>query len=235
MKHRVDIELEAFNRNVTALAAMMKRTAAQSVRDSAVMILQTGANVFPQYPEKKRPKTNKREVVRVVRRYRHGIEELAQNASIEAPGDKYLWLIARPRNRRSISRGGDRRWWVFETKEAAMEHRTVNFQGVAKAGFWSQLPALGKPIPGKYARFEHLLSVPGLKSTTGSLQASAPSVTLVNRSTAIGSSYAQSKKQLILSTVNNRIAGMTKQSAEHLARFREAGGVAWNEGAQAYE
>jgi len=235
MKHRVDIELEAFNRNVTALAAMMKRTAVQSVRDSAVMILQTGANVFPQYPEKRTPKTNKREVLRFVRRYRHGLEELVQNGRVEAPGDKLLWMIRRPRNRRAISRSGDRRWWVFETKEAAMEHRTVNYQGVAKAGFWSQLPALGKPIPGKYARFEHLLSVPGLKSTTGSLQASAPSVTLVNKSTAIGSTYAASKKQLILSTVNNRIAGMTKQSAEHLARFREAGGVAWNEGAQTYE
>ena len=228
MKYNVNTETEAFERNITALAAMTKRTAAQSVRDAAVMVLQAGANIMPQHPKKNR------DVIRFVRRYRHGVEELVQDARIEAPGDKYLWMIRRPRNRRPIARSGDRKWWVFETKEAAQQHRAVNFQGVAKAGFWAQLPALGKAIPAKYARFEHLLSVPGLKSTTGRLDGAAPSVTLVNRSTAIGS-FASDMKGKILERVNNRIAGMTKQSAEHLARFREAGGVAWNQETQTYE
>ena len=228
MKYNVNTETEAFERNITALAAMTKRTAAQSVRDGAVMVLQAGANIMPQHPKKNR------DVLRFVRRYRHGVEELIRDGRVEAPGDKLLWMIRRPRNRRPISRSGDRRWWVFETKEAAMEHRAINFQGVAKAGFWSQLPALGKPIPGKYARFEHLLSVPGLKQTTGELDSMTPSVTLVNKSTAIGS-FASAMKGKILERVNNRIAGMTKQSAEHLARFREAGGVAWNQETQAYE
>ena len=228
MKYNVNTETAAFERNITALAAMTKRTAAQSVRDGAVMVLQAGANIMPQHPKKNR------DVVRFVRRYRHGVEELVQDARIEAPGDKYLWMIRRPRNRRPIARSGDRKWWVFETKEAAQQHRAVNFQGVAKAGFWSQLPALGKAIPAKYARFEHLMSVAGLKQTTGKLDGMMPSVTLVNQSTAIGS-FASAMKGKILERVNNRIAGMTKQSAEHLARFREAGGVAWNEGAQAYE
>ena len=228
MKYNINTETAAFERNVTALAAMTKRTAARSVRDAAVMVLQAGANIMPQYPKKNR------DVVRFVRRYRRGVEELVQDARIEAPGDKYLWMIRRPRNRRPIARSGDRKWWVFESKEAAQQHRAVNFRGIAKAGFWAQLPALGKAIPAKYARFEHLLSVPGLKSTTGRLDGATPSVTLVNRSTAIGS-FASAMKGKILERVNNRIAGMTKQSAEHLARFREAGGVAWNQETQAYE
>lgn len=228
MKYNVNTETAAFERNITALAAMTKRTAAQSVRDGAVMVLQAGANIMPQHPKKNR------DVVRFVRRYRHGVEELVRDGRIEAPGDKYLWMIRRPRNRHAISRSGERRWWVFETKEAAMEHRAINFQGVAKAGFWSQLPALGKAIPAKYARFEHLLSVPGLKSTTGKLDGMTPSVTLVNRSTAIGS-FASAMKGKILERVNNRIAGITKRGEQYLARFREAGGVAWNQETQAYE
>ena len=78
------------------------------------------------------------------------------------------------------------------------------------------------------------MSVAGLKQTTGKLDGMMPSVTLVNQSTAIGS-FASAMKGKILERVNNRIAGMTRQSAEHLARFREAGGVAWNQETQAYE
>ena len=49
-----------------------------------------------------------RDIIQAVRRYRHGLEEIAQNAVPEAPGDKALWFIPRPSRRRPIGKSGGR-------------------------------------------------------------------------------------------------------------------------------
>jgi hypothetical protein len=227
MKKNIRVETQMLERNVTALSAALKKNAAEVVRDVAVMVLQSGANVIPQ------TKKANRDVVKMVRRYRHGVEELVRGGRVEAPGDRMLYLIARPPHRKPISRSGDRRWWTFESEEAAREHRAITFRGVAKAGFWSQFPALGRPVPGKYSSTAFLADLPGLSSTTGSLNSSTPVINLVNRSKAIRDKNW--KKGLILSKVNNRIAGMVRGRADRLARFRAAGGLAWTMQESDYE
>lgn len=222
VKLKMDVELDALNRNVAALAAMTKKTASAAVRDTAVMVLQAGANLTPQ------AKTARRPVLKTVRRYRHGIEELVQGARPEAPGDKALWMIPRPSRRRPISKSGDRRFWVFETAEAAREHQPITFRGIGKAGFWAQLPALGKPVPGKYAKTGYLADVPGIKETTADLNRMIPVVAVRNRSVSI-QRRAESLTTLIISKVNNRIAGMARSSEQRLAAFKAAGGVAWQQ------
>ena len=131
MKLHMDVETEALERNIAALAAMTRKTAHQCVRDTSVMVLQAGANLTPTPPpppnSKRRP-SNKRDVIRAVRRYRRGVEELVRGGRIEAPGDKLLWMIARPPGRRPISRTGDRRFWVFETAQAAREHQAITYR-----------------------------------------------------------------------------------------------------------
>jgi len=234
VKLKMDVELDALNRNVAALAAMTKKTASAAVRDTAVMVLQAGANLTPAAGDLMKSRgaamarRGKRDIISVVRRYRHGIEELVQGARPEAPGDKQLWMIPRPSRRRPISKSGDRRFWVFETAAAAREHQPITFRGIGKAGFWAQLPALGKPIPGKYAKTGYLADVPGIKETTGDLNRMIPVVTVRNRSVSI-QRRAESLTTLILSKANNRIAGMARSSEQRLAAFKAAGGVVWQQ------
>ena len=227
IKLNMEIETDALRANVTALQAMTKKTAQQCVRETAVMVLQTGANLTPQ------AKKAKRDVIKAVRRYRHGVEELARGARPEAPGDIALFLIARPPNRRPISTSGDRRFWVFETASAAREHTPITFRGVGKAGFWSQLLSLGKPVPGKYASSAFMADLPGLKESNVKLEELVPVVTLVNRASSI-QRRADSLRTLILSKVNGRIAGMAKANERRLAAFRQAGGVVWDDASREY-
>lgn len=224
----MDVETDALRANVAALSAMTRKTAQQSVRDASIMILQAGTKVVPQ------AKIAKRKIVRAVRRYRRGVEELAIDARPEAPGDKALYLIARPRNRKPIGKSGGRKFWTFETMAAARDHQAVTFRGVAKAGFWAQYPALGRAIPGKYTRQGFLADVPGLKETQTLLQDMVPSITVTNKSTAIGFERSDYWKRSILSSVNNRISGTAKANEKRLAAFRQAGGVAWDSRANEY-
>lgn len=231
LKISMDVELEALRENMIALGAMTRKTARQCVQDVSVMLLQAGSgkNGVPESKQKKR------EIQRFVRRYRHGVEELVQDARPEAPGDKLLFLIRRPRNRRPIAKSGDRRFWVFETMAAAKAHQAITYRGVAKAGFWSQYPALGKPVPAKYAKKGFLASVPGLSETAVMLESPVPEITVSNRSTAIGFEKSDFWKKGIISSVNNRISGMAKRNEKRLAAFRQAGGVSWNEEKQEYD
>lgn len=228
MSLSIELESEAFYLNMGALQAMTRKTARESVRAASVMILQSGAKTVPQ------AEISKRKIVRAVRRYRRGAEELAIDARPEAPGDKALFLIARPRNRRPIGKSAGRKWWTFETLRAAKDHTKVTYRGVVKAGFWSQYPALGKAVPAGYAKKSFLADVPGLKQTDLRLDDLVPEITVTNRSTAIGFERSDFWKKSILSSVNNRIAGMAKSSEKRLAAFRSAGGVAFDEHAQAY-
>ena len=227
IKLNMDTEIDALRANVTALQAMTRKTAQQSVREASIMILQAGANLTPQ------AKKARRDVIRAVRRYRRGVEELARNARPEAPGDKALFLIARPPNRRPISKSGDRRFWVFETASAARDHTPITFRGVGKAGWWSQLPALGKPVPGKYASYRFMADLPGLKETDVKLEELVPLVNLVNKASSI-QRRAASLRTLILSRVNNRIAGMARSNERRLAAFRQAGGMVWDDASREY-
>ena len=227
IKLNMDTEIDALRANVTALQAMTKKTAQQCVKETSVMILQAGANLTPQ------AKKARREVIRAVRRYRHGVEELVRGAQPEAPGDKAMFLIARPPNRRPISKSGDRRFWVFETASAAREHTDITFRGVGKAGWWSQLPALGKPVPGKYSKSAFMADLPGLKDSTVKLEELTPIVTLVNRASSI-QRRADSLRTLIVSKVNNRISGMARSNERRLAAFRSAGGVVWDDASREY-
>ena len=227
IKLNMETEIDALRANVTALQAMTKKTAQQCVRETSVMVLQTGANLTPQ------AKRARREVIRAVRRYRHGVEELARGARPEAPGDKALFLIARPRGRKPIAKSGDRRFWTFETAAAAKDHTEITFRGVGKAGWWSQLPSLGKPVPGKYAKVAYMADLPGLKSSSVKLEELIPVVTLVNKASSI-QRRADSIRTLILSKVTGRIAGMAKANERRLAAFRQAGGVVWDEASREY-
>lgn len=228
MNITLECEIDALNRNIAALSAMTGKTARESVRAASVMILQSGANMAPQ------AKKANRDILRAVRRYRRNVEELAINARPEAPGDKALFLIRRPRHRKPISRSGDRKFWVFETMAAARDHRAITFRGIGKAGFWSQFPALGKEIPKGYLKTAFLADVPGIRSTTVKLDEFVPTITVTNSVRGI-SDYVRDFEHAILLKVNNRIAGMAKANEKKLAAFRRAGGVAWNDSAQAYE
>lgn len=230
MKLHMDVETEALERNTAALAAMTRKTAHQCVRDTSVMVLQAGANLTPQAKKKRR------DVMRCVRRYRRGVEELVRGGRIEAPGDKLLWMIARPPGRRPISRTGDRRFWVFETAQAAREHQAITYRGIGKAGFWMQLPRLGKPVPAKYQKNPAVLTVSGLSSTEVDLDSFVPTVTVSNTVQSI-QRYAETSglKTHVLSSVTNRIAGMAKSSEKRLAAFRSAGGVAYDAESDSYE
>ena len=229
MKLKIEVETAALQANLHALIAMTGKTSQQCVKETAIMLLQSGSNIVPEAKQKKR------DILRVVRRYRRGVEEIVKGARPSAPGDKLLFLIPRPRNRRAIAKSGDRRFWVFESLERAKEHQSITFRGVAKAGFWSQYPALGRSIPAKYAKQDFLASVPGLKMTQAELDTFHPSVTISNRSTAIGFDKATHWKTEIMSKVTNRIAGMAKPNEQRLAAFRKAGGVTWDAQAGIYE
>lgn len=223
VKLKMDVELEAFLANVDAYQAMTKKTASDTVRDIGVMVLQTGAKLTP------RAKSANRDILRAVRRYRHGVEELARNARPEAPGDRAMFLIPRPQRRRPIAKSGDRRFWVFDTLQQAREHQKITYRGVGKAGFWAQLPALGKSVPRTYASVEFLASVPGLKFTDVKLDEASPVITVTNSSVAI-QRRAESLKPLILSKVTNRVAGMANANKKkYFERFKAAGGVVWRQ------
>ena len=223
----MDVELDAFNRNITALAAMTKKTAHDAVREAAVITVQAGAKVIPQAPKN-------RKIIRAVRRYRRGMEELVRGGRPQAPGDRLLFMIPRPRNRRPIAKSGDRRFWVFETMEQAQDHRAITFRGIGKAGFWSMLPVLGGRVSKTYAANSFLADVPGISSAEIDLQGMTPTITVRNTVRAV-SGLAQMKLPYILSRANNRIAGMAKRSEDRLARFREAGGVSYNRESESYE
>lgn len=229
----MSVDTDALRRNVAALSAMTRRAARESVREASVMVVQTGGKSGKEAIIPQAAKAN-REIVRAVRRYRHGIEELAIDARPEAPGDKALYLIARPKGRRPIGKSGGRKWWTFEREDEARAHRRITFRGVARAGFWAQLPALGRPIPAGRASVAYLADVPGLTETAVRLDSDVPAVTVTNKSTAIGLEKAPHWQKAILMRVNNRIAGMAKSNADRLAAFRRAGGVAWSEPDQAY-
>lgn len=220
VKLKMSVELEALRRNATALAVMTKQTAADTVRDISVMVLQSGANVIPQ------SKRN-RDVISAVRRYRHGVEELVKGAKKEAPGDKALWLIPRPSRRPPIGKSGGRKFWAFESASAARQHKRITYQGIGKAGFWAQLPALGVSVPGKYARYASLAQVQGICSTQIRLEDPMPTITVTNSAVSI-QRLADSKRAFILSKVNNKIAGMAlARKKKNLEAFKAGGGVVW--------
>ena len=229
MKLKLDTEIDALRANVTALQAMTKKTAQQCVKQSAIWILQSATRETPQ------AKKAKRDIIRAVRRYRHGVEELARNARPEAPGDKALFLISRPRNRRPISKSGDRRFWVFETMAAAKAHQDIVYRGAAKAGWWSQLPSLGAKVAKSFEKSDYLAAIPGIKETTISLDELVPSVVLNNRSKAItGHDFASIIRNRAILRTNNRIAGMAKANERRLAAFRQAGGMVWHDASEQY-
>ena len=227
VKLKLDVELDAFQRNMTAYQVMTRKTSAETVRDISVMVLQAGANskkgqeIIPIAP-------SSRKVIQAVRRYRHGIEELVQGARPEAPGDKALWMIPRPARRRPIGKSGGRKFWTFERKAEATKHKRITYRGVGRAGFWAQYPSLGvsapKSIPAKQA---FLAGIPGLKLTVVKLDDPMPTITVVNKSVAV-QRLAEAKTPYILSRVTNRIAGMAQANKrKYLAGFRAAGGVAY--------
>lgn len=227
IKLKLDVELDAFRRNMTAYQVMTGKTASETVRDISIMVLQTGANakkgseIIPIAPAN-------RDVLQMVRRYRHGQEELVQNATPEAPGDKALFLIPRPDRRRPIGKTGGRKFWTFENAREAREHRRITYRGVGRAGFWSQFPALGVPVPKTVpAKQAFLENVPGIKSTVVRLDDPMPTITVTNSSVAV-QRLADAKTPYILSKVTNRIAGIAKANKKkYLAGFRAAGGVAY--------
>ena len=229
VKLKMAVELAAFQANVKAYQAMTRKTATETVRDISVMILQTGANqkkgqaIIPIAP------TN-RDVLQMVRRYRHGQEELVKNARPEAPGDKALWLIKRPARRRPISKSGDRRWWTFENAAEARRHKKITYRGVGRAGFWVQYPALAVNMPkGIPAKQAFLASIPGLAFTAVKLDAPMPTITVSNRSVAV-SRLADAKTPYILSKVTNRISGMAQANKrKYFGAFKESGGVVWRQ------
>lgn len=227
IKTNMKVEIAAFLKNMNALSVMTGKTARQCVLDASVMVVQTGASlqrgsdVIPIAPKK-------RDVLQMVRRYRHGQEELVKGAKPEAPGDKALWMIRRPSRRRPIAKSGDRRWWTFESAREAREHQPITYRGVGRAGFWAQLPALGRPIPKGVGKMAFLADIPGLKSTSVRLDDPMPAITVTNASVAV-QRLAEAKTPYILSKVNNRIAGMAKANKKRLLQFREAGGVVWRQ------
>ena len=237
LKLKLDVELAAFHVNMAAYQKMTRKTSAETVRDVANMVLQTGAKEIPAAGDAMRgaskaasaAKRGNREIIACVRRYRHGIEELVQGARPEAPGDKALWLIRRPDRRRSISKSGDRRWWTFESAAEANRHKRITYRGVGKAGFWAQFPSIGKKIPNMYLRYSPLASVSGLSVTTVRLDAAMPTITVSNRSVAV-SRLADAKTPYILSKVTNRIAGIAKANKKKYLAFTQAGGVVWSQG-----
>lgn len=237
IKLKLDVELAALQVNLAAYHAMTRKTARETVRDVSSMVLQTGANEIPAAGDAmlggsksaRSARRGKRDIVACVRRYRHGVEELVQGARPEAPGDKALWLIKRPDRRRPISRSGDRRWWSFESLEAAKQHQSITYRGVGKSGFWAQFPSIGRKIPGKYLKYSPLASVPGLKATSVRLDDPMPTITVSNRSVAIGT-LADAKTPYILSKVTARIAGMALASKKRcFEAFKQAGGVVWRQ------
>ena len=238
---KMDVELDALNRNTAALAAMTRKTAAETVKTISVWALQTGAKETPQVGERARTRTGrkittKREILQAVRRYRHGVEQLAVGEKPSAPGDKALYLIARPRNRRPIGKSGGRKFWTFESMQAARAHQMITYRGIGKAGFWSQFQALGQPVPKAYAKQSHLASVPGISLTVVRLDASAPVISVSNTVRGIANYLGGSRlDRLIVSRINNRIGGLAKTQARRLAAFKRAGGVVWNQESETYE
>ena len=241
MDIRMEVELDALNRNVAALSAMTKKTARDTVRTISVWCLQTGARETPQvgYRAKTRagrPLTTKREIIDAVRRYRNGVEELAIGEKPSAPGDKALYLIKRPPFRRSVGKSGGRAWWTFETKEEARAHQRITYRGIGKAGFWLQYPALGEPVPKSYAKQMYLASVPGITMTVVNLDVAAPAISVTNSVRGIANYLGGTRlDRLIVSRVNNRVAGFAKTQAKRLAAFKRAGGVVWNQETETYE
>ena len=229
---KLDIEAEtsALLLNIAALQAMTRKSAQETVRTVSVWILQAGAAKTKQSPAN-------RKIKKVVRRFRHGLEELVEGARVEAPGDQMLWMIRRPRHRRGISKTGGRSWWVFETAAAAREHKKITYQGIGKAGFWAQLPALGKPIPKGFSKKSFLATTPGICSTEVQLDAPAPAITVTNsvRDIARQLEDGGGLEAYILSSVNNRIAGYAKSNEKKLQAFRQAGGVAWDDETHEYD
>ena len=120
-KLKIECETSALLNNMAALSAMTGKTAHDSVVEVSTWILQSGANLAEQAPRL-------RKIEPAVRRYRHGVEELVLGGAVEAPGDKMLYLIRRPRNRRPLSKSGDRRNWVFETMRAAKAHQRITYR-----------------------------------------------------------------------------------------------------------
>lgn len=227
VKLKLDVELAAFRRNVTAYQVMTGKTAAETVRDVSLMVLQTGAQskkssaVIPIAPAK-------RDVLQYVRRYRRGVEELVRDAKPEAPGDQAMWLIPRPSRRRPIGKTGGRKFWTFENAREARAHAAITYRGVGRAGFWAQFPALGADIPrGIPAKQQALANIPGLTLTVSRLEDAEPTVTVSNRSVAV-QRLADAKTPYILSRVTNRIAGIAKANKKrYLSGFRAAGGVVY--------
>lgn len=226
VKLKMDVELEAFLANVDAYQAMTKKTASDTVRDIAKMIIQAGAQ------KKKRSEVLpiaplNRTIIKAVRRYRHGVEELAMNARPEAPGDRAMFLIPRPERRRPIAKSGDRRFWVFDTLQKAKDHQKITNRGVGRAGFWAQLPALGYRFPAGVNLA--LADIPGIAVTDVHLNDPLPSITVTNSSVAI-QRLAEFKTPLILSKVTNRVAGMANANKKkYFERFKAAGGVMWRQ------
>ena len=223
VKLKLDVELDAFRKNVTAYQVMTRKTSTETVRDVSIMVLQTGAQsakgraIIPIAPRN-------RDIIQAVRRYRHGMEEVVQNAVPEAPGDRALWFIPRPSRRGPIGKSGGRRFWTFESASAAKKHAKITYRGVGRAGFWAQLPAVGGQLP-KVGKMAFLADIPGLTLTVNRLEDPVPAVTVTNRSVAI-QRLADAKTPYILSRVTNRIAGMARANKKkYLGAFKAAGGV----------
>jgi len=238
---KLEVELDALNRNVAALAAMTKKTAAETVKTITVWALQTGAKETPQVGERAKTRdgrkiTTKREILRAVRRYRRNVEELAVGEKPSAPGDKALFLIQRPRNRRPIGKTGGRKFWSFESLAEAKAHQEITYRGIGKAGFWSQFPALGLPVPKGYAKQMHLMNVPGIAMTVVNLSAEAPAISVSNTVRGISGYLGGARlDNLIVSRINNRIGGYAKTQARKLATFKRAGGVVWDRESETYQ
>ena len=238
---KMEVELDALNRNTRALAAMTRKSAAETVKTISVWALQTGAKETPQVGSRAKTRagrriTTKREIVQAVRRYRHGVEELAVGEKPHAPGDKALFLIRRPRNRRPIGNTGGRSWWTFESLSAAKAHQQITYRGIGKAGFWSQFPALGVPVPKTYAKQLYLANTPGISMTVVNLDAAAPAISVSNTVRGISSYLGGARlDNLIVSRINNRIGAFARTQARRLADFKRAGGVVWNQESGAYQ
>ena len=226
VKLKLDVELAAFRRNMTAYQVMTRKTSTETVRDVSVMVLQVGGSqkkgsaVIPIAPRS-------RDIIQAVRRYRHGLEEIAQNAVPEAPGDKALWFIPRPSRRRPIGKSGGRKFWTFESAREAKKHAKITYRGVGRAGFWAQLPAVGAELPKGLGQMAFLADIPGLKLTVVRLDADIPTITVTNRSVAV-QRLADAKTPYILSKVTNRIAGMARANKKkYLEGFKASGGVVY--------
>lgn len=235
MKPTVEIESVILQRNMKALGIAAGKAIKAVVRECAALYLQSAANATP------KAKTAKRRIVSGVARYRNGVFELAPNARPTAPGDQRRFWIRIPRQRRhaavprlaSIDHFDGGNYWGFPTRADAADYTDITFRGLLQASFYGMLPAIQRQIPKKYANASHLVAVPGIFSVGNHLNAAMPSLDLTAKARGIGG-LERSIKPYAISKVNNRIPYIARKVKDGMKRYKEAGGLHWDNELKGY-